>query len=264
MRRAARAAYGPGATQPANASEVRRCFTRQGAPRRTRSMRTRRTMSAGPHAQVSLLFTRRPRRRKPPGSKRVLAEVRRTTLPASTKREPLPVPPGATRVHVCELFRNAVQQRPACTAALTPIEHVSIPVRRNASPHSFGLAAAMALEPAARQLLPRSRGHWTPPRSWLYEKWPSLLTRMLTVGYRTDSWPGRPPRARIVGGDEDTIAERLMPSIPDVPPGRIGSSSTVSTAASRCMCTSSGIGTAASSGSRPSRLRATVGLLPRS
>jgi hypothetical protein len=32
---------------------------RRGAPRRTRSVRTRRDMSAGPHAQDGLPFTRR-------------------------------------------------------------------------------------------------------------------------------------------------------------------------------------------------------------
>ena len=68
-------------TGTGHAVERRMCVNvlalRRGAPRRTCSVRTRRAMSAGPHAQVSLLFTRRPRRRKPPGSKRVLADVRR-------------------------------------------------------------------------------------------------------------------------------------------------------------------------------------------
>ena len=50
-------------------------LSRQGVPRRTRSVRTRRDMSAGRPAQAGPSFTRRPRRRKPPGSKCLLSAV---------------------------------------------------------------------------------------------------------------------------------------------------------------------------------------------
>ena len=48
---------------------------RRGAPRRTRSVRTRRAMSAGPPVKAGPSFTRRPRRRKAPGSKCLLADA---------------------------------------------------------------------------------------------------------------------------------------------------------------------------------------------